>query len=132
VAAVAGLVKERCYFINEIWDHGFFFFQKPDGYDEAAVKPKWNAAKEAFFREWAVRLETLAAIPAAELEADFKALAAEKGLKVGEVLLPFRIMLTGGKFGPPVFDIAVTLGAAETRNRIETALEVFKDPGAGI
>ena len=132
VATVAGLVKERCYFINEIWDHGFFFFQKPDGYDEAAVKPKWNAGKEAFFQEWAARLETLAAVPAAGLEADFKALAAEKGLKVGEVLLPFRIMLTGGKFGPPVFDIAVTLGAAETRNRIEKALEAFKDPGAGI
>ncbi|PSL49765.1 glutamyl-tRNA synthetase [Chitinophaga niastensis] len=126
VATVAGLVKERCHFINEIWDHGFFFFQSPSSYDEAAVKPKWNADKEAFFTTWSAQLETLAAAPAAELEASFKALVTEKNMKMGDVQLPFRIMLTGGKFGPPVFDIAVTLGIAETRNRIAKGLEAFK------
>ena len=35
-------------------------------------------------------------------------------------MLPFRIMLVGGKFGPGVFDIAMALGADETVKRIKT------------
>jgi hypothetical protein len=31
----------------------------------------------------------------------------------------------GGKFGPPVFDISVVLGRAETIGRIRSALKVF-------
>ena len=40
-------------------------------------------------------------------------------------MLPFRIMLVGGKFGPHVFDIAGLLGKGETVNRIRLALEAF-------
>ncbi len=34
-------------------------------------------------------------------------------------MLPFRIMLVGGKFGPHVFDISALLGKEETIKRIE-------------
>ena len=40
-------------------------------------------------------------------------------------MLPFRIMLVGGKFGPHVFDIAALLGKQETVKRIRLALEAF-------
>jgi glutamyl-tRNA synthetase len=36
-------------------------------------------------------------------------------------------MLVGGKFGPPVFDIAETLGKEETIARIDVALEQLAD-----
>jgi glutamyl-tRNA synthetase len=62
------------------------------------------------------------------METAFKALAEEKNIKAGEVLLPLRIMLVGGKFGPHVFDIAALLGKAETIARIEKALAVFTAP----
>jgi glutamyl-tRNA synthetase len=125
VATIAGMVKERCHFINEIWDHGFFFFEQPQSYDTAAVKPKWTEEKQQFFNIWAAELEAATSFTAVDLEASFKALAAEKGIKMGELQLPFRIMLCGGKFGPPVFDIAATLGKAETQRRIAKALEAF-------
>jgi glutamyl-tRNA synthetase len=59
------------------------------------------------------------------MEEMFKALAAEHALKPGELMLPFRIMLVGGKFGPGVFDIAFILGTAETKKRISAALQAF-------
>jgi glutamyl-tRNA synthetase len=34
-------------------------------------------------------------------------------------------MLVGGKFGPPVFEIAALLGKEETIRRIKTALFFF-------
>ena len=40
-------------------------------------------------------------------------------------MLPFRIMLVGGKFGPGVFDIAVVLGKDETIRRIRHTLTLL-------
>ena len=54
-----------------------------------------------------------------------KELAIEKAIKPGELQLPFRIMLVGGKFGPPVVDIAATIGKEETVKRINYALNLF-------
>jgi glutamyl-tRNA synthetase len=34
-------------------------------------------------------------------------------------------MLVGGKFGPPVFQIAELLGPGETSKRIKVALKLF-------
>ena len=62
---------------------------------------------------------------AAALETQFKQTAEQAGIKPGELQLPMRIMLVGGKFGPPVFEIAALLGPAETTARIRYALEKF-------
>ncbi|WP_346317389.1 glutamate--tRNA ligase [Chitinophaga sp. YIM B06452] len=126
VATVAGLVKERCHFVNEIWDHGFFFFIRPEKYDLDAVKPKWSAEKQAFFEEWANVLNGLEDFSFTPIEESFKQLATAKSIKPGELQLPFRIMLCGGKFGPPVFTIAETIGKGETVERIKLALAAFQ------
>jgi glutamyl-tRNA synthetase len=60
-----------------------------------------------------------------ELENNFKELAAEKNIKPGDLLFLFRMILVGGKFGPPVFSIADILGKEETSRRIQTALKIF-------
>lgn len=125
VVKVTGLVKERCQFVNEIWDHGFFFFQKPATIDVDSVKPKWTPEKQQFFEEWVAGFALLADFNAVALEENFKQLAAAKGIKPGELQMPFRIMLCGGKFGPQVFVIAETLGKDETIARIQHALPLF-------
>jgi len=61
------------------------------------------------------------------IENAFKNLALVCSIKPGELQLPFRIMLVGGKFGPPVFDIAEVLGKSETVQRIKKALIAFND-----
>ena len=60
-----------------------------------------------------------------ELENIFKALTATHGLKAGELMLPMRIMLVGGKFGPGVFEIAATIGISDTVARIKHALTLL-------
>ncbi|WP_295121649.1 glutamate--tRNA ligase [uncultured Chitinophaga sp.] len=125
VMKVTGLVKERCQFVNEIWDHGFFFFQKPTTIDVDSVKPKWTPEKQQFFEEWAAGFAQLPDFNAVALEESFKQLATAKGIKPGELQMPFRIMLCGGKFGPQVFVIAEALGKEETIARIQHALPLF-------
>jgi glutamyl-tRNA synthetase len=120
---VIDLVKDRCTLLGDFVAQSAYFFAAPTSYDEAAVKPKWSPEKAAFFKDFAQNLN--ASNDALQLEEQFKTMADEKGFKPGELMLPFRVMLVGGKFGPGVFDIAVMLGVTETRNRIEKAVEFF-------
>ena len=121
---VIDLIKDRCTLLPDFVAQSSYFFTSPSEYDAAAVKPKWTPEKAAFFSRFAADLTLSDALTA---EAAFKALAEEKGFKPGELMLPFRIMLVGGKFGPGVFDIAVLLGVEETKLRIEKAIAVFND-----
>ncbi|MBK0381497.1 glutamate--tRNA ligase [Pedobacter sp. SD-b] len=127
LAKVIDMVKERCQLLSEFHQQAFFFFEAPEKYDTNSVKPKWTPEKETFFKAFADELQKGKINESAKMESSFKSLASEKNIKVGEVMLPFRIMLVGDKFGPQVFDIAATLGAEETINRINKALEVFVD-----
>jgi glutamyl-tRNA synthetase len=61
-------------------------------------------------------------LPAETLESDFKELATTHGLKPGELMLPFRIMLVGGKFGPGVFEIVENIELQDALTRINHAL----------
>jgi glutamyl-tRNA synthetase len=126
---VIDLVKERCTLLLDFYHQLSYFFEQPKEYDLNAVKPKWTDAKTEFFKSFITMLnQAEASIEAADLETQFKALAEEKGIKAGELMLPFRIMLVGGKFGPHVFDIAILLGKDETTKRIHKALEAFNSP----
>jgi len=60
-----------------------------------------------------------------ELEKVFKEIASVQTLKPGELMLPLRIMLVGGKFGPGVFEIAATIGKEETIKRIKHTLQLL-------
>jgi len=122
---VINIVKERCVLLPDFYQQAAYFFQPPVEYDIASVKPKWTNVKTSFFNELVTAITQLDTFEPAALETRFKALAEENGIKIGELMLPFRIMLVGGKFGPHVFDIAVLLGQSETIIRIEKALEVF-------
>lgn len=44
---------------------------------------------------------------------------------MGELMMPYRIMLVGGKFGPDVFQITELLGKEEVIRRIGKALPLF-------
>jgi glutamyl-tRNA synthetase len=122
---VIELIKDRCTLLSDFYQQSTYFFGIPAEYDLNAVKPKWTDEKTTFFNEIVDQLKNTDTLIAADLEASFKTLAEQKGLKTGDVMLPFRIMLVGGKFGPHVFDIAALLGKDETANRIETALVAF-------
>ena len=126
VGIVLDLVKERLTYIEDFWEQASFFFQKPTTYDVDAVKPKWNADKTSFFTKVSDVFAQQQTWDAATLEPLFKNLIAESGMKMGELMMPFRIMLVGGKFGPDVFKIAELLGQAEVLERIKLAVPQFE------
>lgn len=116
-------VKERCHLLTDFWIQSSFFFAAPSTYDNDSVRPKWKDQHKDFFLSFTAKLKEQHPVDALLFEQIFKELAAEKQIKPGELQMPFRIMLVGGKFGPPVFEIAATIGLAQMINRIDLFLE---------
>lgn len=123
---ILSLLKERCTLLPDFWQQGNFFFVRPESHDADAVKPKWNEAKKDFFLALAEEWDATPDWESAFIEAAFRQTATAKNIKPGELQLPLRVMLVGGKFGPPVFDIAEILGKEETIQRIRKALPAFE------
>jgi glutamyl-tRNA synthetase len=125
---VIGLVKDRCSLLTDFYEQSYFFFKTPDSWDADAIRPKWNEDKKNFFPAYIEKLRAHGEWDAITLENSFKELAIEKNIKPGELLFLLRMMLVGGKFGPPVFNIAEILGIKETIDRIQKAINFFSTP----
>ncbi|MGN6618360.1 MAG: glutamate--tRNA ligase [Ilyomonas sp.] len=123
---VLELVKERCTLLPDFVTQSSFFFKAPAEIDINAVKPKWNEAKQQFFAELIRAFELTQLWEHDDLEKEFKEMASAHQLKPGELMLPLRVMLVGGKFGPGVFDIAAIIGKQETVNRIKYGLQLLQ------
>lgn len=126
LSTIIQLVKERCVFLNDFYEQSFFFFTAPHSYDMDALKSKWADEKALFFNDLINQFEQSENWEAPEIENIFKQLASAKAIKIGELMLPFRVMLVGGKFGPQVFLIAQHIGRQATIDRITKALETIK------
>ena len=125
LAAVFELIKDRCTLLTDFVQQSSFFFKAPETIDIAAIKPKWNEQKNLFFLELIRAYELMQSWDHEGLENELKELAAANQLKPGELMLPLRIMLVGGKFGPHVFNIAEVLGREETIKRIQHTLQLL-------
>lgn len=121
---VIGLIKERCQLLSDFVTQGGFFFAAPMQLDIEAIKPKWSQDKTDFFNSWLQQLDTDVQ-DATAMEAAFGEWALARGLKKGELMLPLRIMLVGGKFGPGVFDIIKLIGAEELKARVVRCLALL-------
>lgn len=122
---VIELIKDRCTLLPDFVQQSSFFFKSPETIDIAAIQPKWNEQKNLFFLELIREFELMQFWNHEDLEKEFKEIAAANEIKSGELMLPLRIMLVGGKFGPHVFNIAEVLGKDETIKRIENVLRVI-------
>jgi glutamyl-tRNA synthetase len=113
--------------LTDFLQQASFFFKSPETIDVAAIRPKWTEQKRLFFIELIRAFQFLQEWEHDMVEKELKEMAAAHHIKPGELMLPLRIMLVGGKFGPGVFDIAVTIGKEETVKRIKHALELLQE-----
>lgn len=121
---VIPLIKERCHLLQDFVAQGRFFFADPETIDTDSIKSKWTPEAEAFFNAWVTETEELPWNHDA-LEQSFSDLATRMNLKKGSLMLPLRVLLVGGKFGPGVFDIAALIGKETTQKRIKNGLTLL-------
>lgn len=115
---------ERLKVSGDILSYADFFFRELPEYDEAALakllgKPK---AAELLAHFLAGPLQT-EPFTAEALEAAMQAFVAAEGVKVGDVIHPLRVAVTGKTVGPGLYDCLAILGRDACRRRIVLALE---------
>lgn len=129
VVAVIGEIRERCDFVADFWDQGYYFFEAPAAYDEKTVAKRWNSETFAQIRAIAGIFEEVNIWEAAAVKERFSEFMNEKGWNFGAIMNALRICLVGGTIGPDLFKICELLGKEETIVRIQTAAEKIKLPG---
>lgn len=122
---IIGITKERCILLPDFITQAGFYFAAPTSIDTASITSKWDENKKNFFEALCTAFENSNSYDPIVLENIFKELTAAQGLKPGELMLPMRIMLVGGKFGPGVFEIVATIGVADAVARIKHALTLL-------
>jgi glutamyl-tRNA synthetase len=103
---------------------GFYFR------DEIVYEPE--AAKKSFMPENKPRLEkirdaftSLVSFDAAAIETALKTTATELGVKVGVLIHPTRLAVTGNPHGPSLYHLLEVLGKEKSLARIAQALQSF-------
>lgn len=122
LCTVIDLTKDRCALLSDFATQAGYFFAHPAQIDTNALLPKWNEQKQDFFTTLASQWAANESWEKVGLEAEFQALAAARGLKPGELMLPLRVMLVGGKYGPGVWDIAQLIGKEATVARVQAGV----------
>jgi len=124
VKAALPLVQERARTLAEVAELTRFFFV-----DELDYKPELLVGKNmdvkstlAALKAAQQKLTPLSAFDADSLEGMLRPLAAELGLKTGQLFGTLRVAVTGRTAAPPLFVTMAVLGKERCLKRIEAAI----------
>jgi glutamyl-tRNA synthetase len=119
------LVKERAVRLTEIPQKLLYLFSEP-----AVPAPEEFIPKKATLSDAIKLLETgreiigaMANTTEAGAEEIVKAQAEKEAVKLGDLLMPLRVALTGTRVSPPLFGSVILLGAQTCEERIDRALK---------
>jgi glutamyl-tRNA synthetase len=118
-------LKERCTFVNELLEQSAYFFKIPDSYDDSIVSKKWNATSKPVFEKLKVALSIMSDFSSQAVHDRIMNFIKENNLQNGDVLPLLRIILSGTKNGPAVYEIAAILGKEKTIERMEIFFNKF-------
>jgi len=125
VAKICSLVKNRVNFVSEMFEQSSFFFAPPQSYDEAAMKKHWKEDTPKIMQDVKNVLAGISDFSEKNIHDALHHYSEEKGLGMGQVMIPLRIALVGGTFGPDLQAIAATLGKDEVIRRIDIILKIY-------
>ena len=121
LARVVTTLQERAKTLVEMAEAATFYFRAPQVYEPAPVAKFWTAEAPSRYARLIKRLEGHGGTDPAALEALYRGLAAELGLKLVDLAQLTRIALTGRAASPPIFEIIGILGKEETLRRLRAA-----------
>jgi glutamyl-tRNA synthetase len=123
--AALAIVKEKIKLGRELPDWMNYFFNEEFAYDPDAVKKVFTPEGLGHLRKLQADLEGAEAFDAAGLEQRFKALAAGANLKVGALIHPARLAVSGKPVGPSLYHLLEVLGRERVLKRFRRTLEKF-------
>lgn len=120
-AAVA-LVQERVQTLADVADSVAYFYRAPREFDPQGARKHFQPEVAPLLLAAAGRLAELPSREA-EIEAGYRALADELGVRAAALIHPTRLAVTGRTVGPSLFALMALIGASECARRLRVAAE---------
>ena len=125
VRAALQTCKGKINMFDELLAYCGFYFTDDFDYNPEGVgkhftaenKPRLKAVRDAF--------SALQRFDAAEIETTLKTTAANLGVKVGAIVHPTRLAVSGSNIGPSLYHLLEVLGKEKVLARIDRALSKF-------
>jgi glutamyl-tRNA synthetase len=119
---IAGLVRERVKTLAEVPAMVRFIFEDPD-----APRPEDLVPKKGEPSKVLQALEKLEASLPQQNEERLRALAEELGIKLGDLLMPLRVAVTGSRVSPPLMESIRLMGVETARRRAARAIAILRE-----
>ncbi len=123
---VVTLLLERVQFENEFIDKGKYLFEAPNSYDEQIVAKKWKPELEKFFTTLIAEFQTMNSFMTTDIDSKIKEVATTLGMKSGEVMQLFRVIVSGSGTGVDLLGMLELLGKEEVINRMNAGVKSIK------
>ncbi len=124
---VVGLLKSRCQTIEEFVERSAYYFVPPHEYDEKGMAKQFNSEAVERLTQLADRFEKAGKFDAATIESTLKQLATQSDLKIGLLIHPTRLAVSGMTVGPGLWEMLEVIGQDETISRMRQAVSFIND-----
>ena len=127
--AAMPLIRERLTFLHEAAEKlAYLFTEPPLPPVEELIPKKANIAEAAqLLRLGKELVQPLAEMPDdAAAEAFIKEQAEKNAVKLGDLMMPLRVAVTGARVSPPLFGSLRLLGAQQSLQRVDEALRLLE------
>jgi len=125
------LIQERLKYLADAPDLIRFLFEDPGAFDLDEMVPKKldRTQTAGLLEQIAPMVAEVMGRSDEENEAIFREKAEELETKLGNILMPLRVAVTGSRVSPPLFGSLRLLGAQEATRRVNRALSRLKEDG---
>jgi glutamyl-tRNA synthetase len=125
VRAALQTCKGKINTFDELPAYCGFYFTEDFDYNPEGVAKHFTAENEPRLRAVRDALDALDKFDATQIEATFKDTAAKLGVKVGALVHPTRLAVTGSNAGPSLYHLLEVLDKEKVLARIDRALAKF-------
>jgi len=119
------LIKDRLTLIPDLLDNARLFYFPPESYDMKVKEKVWKADTMQIitgFKSEAEKLGNWTSETIHHLVQDF---TSRTGVKMGQLMMPLRLLIVGSDQGPGMMEIAEVIGRDDFISRIENGLLKF-------
>jgi glutamyl-tRNA synthetase len=124
VRAALQTCKGKINTLDELPSYCGFYFTDDFDYSPEGVAKHFTAENKPRLKTVRDALGALEKFDATQIEATFKATAAKLGVKVGALVHPTRLAVTGSNAGPSLYHLLEVLGKEKVLARIDRALSL--------
>ena len=120
---VVSLIKERAVFVKDFWSLSNYFFERPEEYNEKAVKKQWKEDTGILLNELITVFVSINDFSSESIEKTTKEWISSKEIGFGKVMQPLRLAIVGEMKGPHLFDIIHMIGKEEAILRMKIIIK---------